>query len=51
MDTTAYGGDIRKLIKDKRNQMHEAADKLDFETAALIRDEIQKLEEKSRKKK
>ncbi|MDO8576328.1 MAG: excinuclease ABC subunit UvrB [bacterium] len=51
MDTTAYGGDIKKLIKDKRNQMHEAADKLDFETAALIRDEIQKLEEKSRKKK
>jgi excinuclease ABC subunit B len=41
MDKTAYGGDIRRLIKDK----------LDFETAALIRDEIQKLEEKSRKKK
>ncbi|MBI5457285.1 excinuclease ABC subunit UvrB [Candidatus Kaiserbacteria bacterium] len=51
MDKAAYGGDIRKLIKDKRNQMHEAADKLDFETAALIRDEIQKLEEKNRKKK
>jgi len=51
LDTAAYGGDVRKLIKDKRNQMHEAADKLDFETAALIRDEIQKLEEKGRRKK
>ena len=51
LDKAAYGGDIKKLIKDKRNQMHEAADRLDFETAALIRDEIQKLEEKSAKKK
>ena len=49
LDTTAYGGDIKKLIKDKRNQMHEAADRLDFETAALIRDELQKLEEKTKK--
>ena len=51
LDKAAYGGDVKKLIKDKRNQMHEAADKLDFETAALIRDEIQKLEEKNKKKK
>src|SRR3989344_241775 len=51
LDTAAYGGDVKKLIKDKRQQMHEAADKLDFETAALIRDEIQKLEQKSKKKK
>ncbi len=51
LDTAAYGGDVKKLIKDKRNQMHEAADKLDFETAALLRDEIGKLEEKSEKKK
>ncbi|MDO8514053.1 MAG: excinuclease ABC subunit UvrB [bacterium] len=51
LDKAAYGGDVRKLIKDKRNQMHEAADKLDFETAALIRDEIQKLEEKGKKNK
>ena len=46
MDKAAYGGDIGKLIKDKRNQMHEAADKLDFETAALLRDEIRTLEQK-----
>ncbi len=48
LDKAAYGGDVRKLIKDKRQQMHEAADNLDFETAALIRDEIQKLEESAR---
>lgn len=49
LDTAAYGGDVRKLVKDKRQQMHEAADRLDFETAALLRDEIQKLETKQSK--
>lgn len=44
-DAAAYG-DPKKAIKEKRRQMHEAADNLDFETAALIRDEIQKLEKK-----
>jgi excinuclease ABC subunit B len=43
-DMAAYGGDVKKLIKQKRQEMHEAADALDFETAALLRDEIQKLE-------
>jgi len=46
MDVAAYGGDKRKLIKEKREQMHAAADQLDFETAALLRDEIRALEEK-----
>ncbi len=50
LDTVAYGGDVKKLIKDKRQQMHEAADRLDFETAALLRDEIGKLEERSKQK-
>lgn len=36
---------IKKLIKDRRKDMHDAADALDFETAALIRDEIRKLED------
>lgn len=40
----AAGGDIAKLIKQKREEMHSAADQLDFETAALLRDEIRKLE-------
>jgi len=43
-DIKAYGGDVKKLIKEKRNEMHKAADALDFETAALLRDEIQRLE-------
>jgi len=51
-DIAAAGGDVKKLIKQKREEMHEAADRLDFETAALIRDEIATLEkevEKERK--
>jgi excinuclease ABC subunit B len=44
MDANTFGGDMQRLIKEKRRQMHEAADRLDFETAALIRDEILTLE-------
>ena len=36
--------DLEKLIKKKRKQMLEASKELDFETAALIRDEIKQLE-------
>ena len=43
-DMAAAGGDITTLIKQKRQEMHEAADKLDFETAALLRDEVRQLE-------
>ena len=49
LDSNAFKGDKAKLIKEKRRQMHDAADRLDFETAALIRDEIHKLEEKAKK--
>ncbi len=49
IDMSAFGGDKKKLIKEKRRQMHEAADRLDFETAALIRDEVRKLEEAKNK--
>lgn len=45
LDLAAYGGDAKKIIVEKRKQMHLAADNLDFETAALLRDEIRKLEE------
>ncbi len=48
-DANAFGGDMKKLIKDKRRQMHDAADRLDFETAALLRDEIRTLEEAATK--
>lgn len=50
LDLAAYGGDTKKLIKEKRQQMHQAADALDFETAALLRDEISRLENPEDKK-
>ncbi len=49
IDERAAGTDLAKLIREKRREMHEAADRLDFETAALIRDEIQALEKDVRK--
>jgi excinuclease ABC subunit B len=44
LDTIAYKEDPKDFIKRKREEMSEAVEKLDFETAALIRDEIYKLE-------
>ena len=50
-DLIAHGGDVKKLIAEKRRQMHDAADSLDFETAALLRDEIQRLESEVKQEK
>lgn len=47
-DAAAYG-DPKKAIAEKRRQMHDAADQLDFETAAILRDEIQELEKQMKK--
>ncbi len=44
LDTLAYKDDPKEFIKRKREEMEEAVERLDFETAALIRDEIYKLE-------
>ena len=44
LDTLAYKDDPKEFVKRKREEMEEAVEKLDFETAALIRDEIYKLE-------
>ena len=44
LDTLAYKDDPETFIKGKRQEMEEAVERLDFETAALIRDEIYKLE-------
>lgn len=44
LDTLAYKDDPKEFLKRKREEMEEAVEKLDFETAALIRDEIYKLE-------
>ena len=44
LDAAAAGGDSKKLIARMRKEMHDAADRLDFETAAILRDEIGVLE-------
>jgi excinuclease ABC subunit B len=43
-DLAAFGGDLKKLLAHKREQMELAASELDFETAAIVRDEILELE-------
>jgi excinuclease ABC subunit B len=50
LDTIAYKENPADFIKRKREEMSEAVEKLDFETAALIRDEIYKLEGNGPKK-
>ena len=44
VDVDLYKKNPLKTIKDKRRQMEEAVAILDFETAAIIRDEIMALE-------
>ncbi len=44
LDELAYRKNPKTLIKRKREEMAEAVERLDFETAALIRDEIYRLE-------
>ncbi|KKW20026.1 MAG: UvrABC system protein B [Parcubacteria group bacterium GW2011_GWA2_51_10] len=44
LDTEAFGGNKKKLLSAKKAEMHDAADRLDFETAAMLRDEIRVLE-------
>lgn len=51
LDTLAYRDDPKAFIKRKREEMAEAVKQLDFETAALIRDELYKLEGNGPKKK
>jgi len=50
LDRIAYKDDPEEFIKNKRAEMAEAVEKLDFETAALIRDEIYELEGTAPKK-
>lgn len=51
LDSAAAAGGLAKLIKEKRREMHAAADRLDFETAALLRDEVATLEKTKETKK
>ncbi len=45
-DMKAFGGNVKKLIKYKNRAMNDAAQKLDFERAAILRDEILILEKR-----
>ncbi|MBI2630676.1 excinuclease ABC subunit UvrB [Candidatus Nomurabacteria bacterium] len=47
LDLEIFGADIKKLIKTKEKEMSKAVKELDFESAAILRDEIKILEEKS----
>jgi excinuclease ABC subunit B len=49
LDRATYGGNTRKIVKEKEHQMREAVKELDFETAALIRDELKLLTIKTKK--
>ena len=46
LDRQVFGKDKKKLIRQKVHQMNDAVKELDFETAALLRDEIKALEGK-----
>jgi excinuclease ABC subunit B len=41
---------LKEILKDKKLKMKEAADKLEFELAAILRDEINQLEKEVKKK-
>ena len=47
VDSKLFGGNLKKVIKEKVKQLNEAVKELDFETAAIIRDEIRALEQKA----
>ncbi len=51
LDLAAAGGNKRALIREKERRMVEAVKVLDFETAAILRDEIAKLRGKSAREK
>ncbi len=51
IDSTLYQKNPRGVMKEKREQMEAAVKILDFETAAILRDEIQALEDLKKKTK
>ena len=50
IELTAEPHEIKKVIKDKTDEMEKAAANLLFETAALLRDEIVELEKELKRK-
>ncbi|NQV89386.1 MAG: excinuclease ABC subunit UvrB [Parcubacteria group bacterium] len=51
LELTAEPHELKEVIKEKKYDMSEAAKKLDFETAAILRDEIDVLEKELEGKK
>jgi excinuclease ABC subunit B len=51
VDMELYKKNPKKVLKDKKRQMEESVSILDFETAAILRDEIRFLEESTTKQK
>ncbi len=51
IDAHMFGGNLKKILKEKNKQMNEAVKALDFETAAILRDEIRALEVENNGKK
>jgi excinuclease UvrABC helicase subunit UvrB len=49
LDTLGDARPVLEIIKDKEKQMREAAKNLEFELAAILRDEIHELQKRSRK--
>jgi excinuclease ABC subunit B len=49
MDIIGDARPIKEIIKDKKQKMKEAAEKLEFELATILRDEISILEKQSKK--
>ena len=49
LDEKVFGKDKKKLIRRKKAEMNEAVKALDFETAAILRDEIRELENVDKK--
>jgi len=45
MDKILFEKNPKKLLKEKERQMNQAVKELDFETAAILRDEIKEIEE------
>jgi len=43
LDLAGDGRPMKEIIKDKEKQMREAASKLEFELAAILRDEVREL--------
>ena len=49
LDLLGDDRNIKEIIRFKRNQMDEAAERLEFELAAILRDEVKELEKEYKK--